>query len=163
MLVYVRALKHSLKRKYNFEDAPLNSLERKVKLKILKEELFENSKEKDEIVTILENYVENLLSYPVGGVILRHPLSVTTIVTLPISFLVSLTVLVIRLDNDTNLNDLWQLTKLLFVLVSLLLLVFLMLSPIVDYFVLGRRRFLQEMRELLIMLEADLKANNENT
>ena len=141
---------------YELDDMSINSLEREIKLRILKGGLFGDSKPKTETINVLKDYLENLLSYPIGGVILRHPLSITTIVTLPISFLVSLTVLVIRLDENTDLNDLWQLTKLLFVLVSLLLLVLLMVSPIVDYFVLGRKRFLWEMRELLIMLEAEL-------
>ena len=99
VLWYARASASSLRSRYQLgKDVYL--VDRYAKYQALKEKLGETLELEISIVDVLKAHVENLLSYPVGGVIFRHPLF-TTFTSVTLSALVSI---LIKHPNRNNLK-----------------------------------------------------------
>ena len=151
---------HKLDNTINFQQLIINA-----KVDVLKNELRDSpeSELKSSTVNTLKEYIDDLLAYPSGGVIFRHPLFLSIVVTPPISAVVSLTVLTLRLDENIETDTLWAVVIALAIGIPLLFYLSIIFSPLVDDVVLGEERFLREMRTLLIMLEAELQEENART
>ena len=96
--IYHQALVVALKQEYSLKNASLASLSEDAKLQILKKKLLGElgSKNKIGVIATLKEYLENSLAYPVGGVVLRHPLFISIVITLPISLTVVVSAPIIR-------------------------------------------------------------------
>ena len=96
-----------------------------------------------------------LLAEPGVGNFFRHPVIVAIFVTLPILLLVG--PVNVALGREST-DAIWQYIKFVIAVIPLLVFVLWQISSMVDglKLMLDEKRFLHEMRTLLIMLEAEL-------